>query len=148
MHEASGEILFYAGSKGLARQTEVNEAMRVLLADDEPSVRLALRLLLQQERDLIVAGEAGNWDDLLEQTAANCPDLVLLDWELPGGKNKMVLILALRSLRPGLKIIALDIHPQTRQAALSAGADDFICKRNPPEHLLEALNHCRAKKSG
>ena len=122
--------------------------MRVLLADGQPRVRLALRLLLEQERDLIVADEAGTTDDLLEQTAANRPDLVLLDWELPGLKNKAVLLLALQSLRPGINVIALDIYPQTRQAALSAGADEFICKRNPPEHLLEAINRCRAKKSG
>ena len=121
--------------------------MRVLLADNQPSVRLALRLLLEQEQDSVLADEAGNCDELLEQTAAGCPDLVLLDWQLSGLRNKAVLLLALRSLRPGISIIALDVHPQTRQVALSAGADEFVCKRNPPEHLLEAINRCRAKKS-
>jgi DNA-binding NarL/FixJ family response regulator len=58
--------------------------MRILLADDQPKVRFALRVLLERQPGLKVVGEAADADDLLAQMETACPDLVLLAWELPG----------------------------------------------------------------
>jgi len=58
--------------------------MRVFLADDQAKVCSALRLLLEQELGLRVVGEATEAKDLLAQVQRTQPDLVLLDWELPG----------------------------------------------------------------
>ena len=58
--------------------------MRVLLADDQAQVRSALRLLLTQEPGLSVVGEATEAQALLAQAEDIHPDMVLLDWELPG----------------------------------------------------------------
>jgi len=59
-------------------------ARHILIADDQPRVRHALRLLLEQEPGVNVVGEAAEAKTLLAQVAARCPDLVLLDWGLPG----------------------------------------------------------------
>jgi len=53
--------------------------MHVLLADDQSKVRSALRLLLEQEPELNVVGEATKADELLAQVGTVCPDIVLLD---------------------------------------------------------------------
>jgi DNA-binding NarL/FixJ family response regulator len=58
--------------------------MRVFLADDQAKVRAALRLLLEQEPGLSVVGEVTEAKDLLVQVQVTQPDVVLLDWELPG----------------------------------------------------------------
>lgn len=58
--------------------------MRVFLADDQAKVRAALRLLLEQEPGLSVVGEVTEAKDLLAQVQVTQPDVVLLDWELPG----------------------------------------------------------------
>lgn len=58
--------------------------MRILLADDQPRVRFALRVLLERRPGFEVAGEAVNAEGLLAQMETTCPDLVLLGWELPG----------------------------------------------------------------
>ena len=58
--------------------------MRIFLADDQAKARSALRLLLEQEPGLSVVGEATETEDLLAQVQRTQPDLVLLDWELPG----------------------------------------------------------------
>jgi len=58
--------------------------MRVLIADDQPEVRSSLQLLLEQLPNVTVVGEATGAGDLLAQVSVSCPDLVLLDWELPG----------------------------------------------------------------
>jgi DNA-binding NarL/FixJ family response regulator len=119
--------------------------MRVLLADDQTKVRSALRLLLEQEPGLSVVGEAVEAEDLLAQVEATQPDLVLLDWELPGLRTDDRLSV-LRALCPQLKVIALSGQPEARRAALSAGADAFVSKGEPPERLLAAVEDCRPRQ--
>jgi DNA-binding NarL/FixJ family response regulator len=116
--------------------------MHILLADDQPSVRFALRVLLEQQHALHIAGEALDAADLLTQVRATHPDLVLLGWELPGLKAKG-LITALRQAQPGLFIIALSGHFEARHAALAAGADAFVSKGDPPDKLLAAIAVCQ-----
>ena len=124
--------------------------MRILLADDQPKVRFALRVLLERQPGLkVVVDEAADAEDLLAQAEAACPDLVLLAWELPGleaigpsatpGKG---LLSALREACPGLSVIVLCVRREMRQAALDAGADAFVCKCDPPERLLTAITDC------
>ena len=112
--------------------------MRVLLADDEPKVRSALRLLLEQLPKMTVVGEAAESLALLAQMPAARPDLVLLDWELPGWPAKE-LLMALRNVAPDVSVMALSGHPEARHAALKAGANAFVSKGDPPEAVLEAL---------
>lgn len=115
--------------------------MRILLADDQRKVRFALRALLEQQTGLKVVGEAVDGEDLLAKVRAICPDLVLLDWELPG-LQPASLLSALRTASPGLLVIALSGSVTARRAALAAGADAFVSKSEQPERLLAAIEGC------
>jgi DNA-binding NarL/FixJ family response regulator len=115
--------------------------MRILLADDQPKVRFALRVLLKRQSGLQVVGEALDAQDLLEQAAQRCPDLVLLGWELPG-RSTSDLLFSLRSVCPSLSIIALSGRLEARQVALDGGADAFVSKSDPPDRLLAAIQEC------
>jgi DNA-binding NarL/FixJ family response regulator len=115
--------------------------MRILVADPQAQVRFALRVLLEQQPGLEVVGEAASAGDLLARAAHHCADLVLLDWNLAG--TTAGLLPALRRGCPGVGIIVLSGRPETREAALAAGADAFVSKGNPPEHLMAAIACCR-----
>jgi len=115
--------------------------MHILIADDQPKVRFALRVLLSRQPGCEVVGEAVNAEDLLAQSEAACPDLVLLGWELPG-LAAIDPLTALRQVCPDLVVIALSGWPEARRAALTAGADAFVSKSNPPEQLLAAIDDC------
>ncbi|MGB2909932.1 MAG: response regulator transcription factor [Anaerolineales bacterium] len=115
--------------------------MQILLADDQSKVRSALRLLLEQEPDLDVLGEAVDTQGLLDWVRAVHPDVVLLDWELPGMSHNGVMS-ELRAICPQLLVVALSGKPEARQAALNAGVDAFVSKGEPPERLLVTLNDC------
>ena len=115
--------------------------MQILLADDQPKVRFGLRVLLERQPGLKVVGEATNAEDLLAQTEADCPDLVLLAWELPGLAGGDLLS-ALRGVCPDSFVIVLSGRTEVRRAALDAGADAFVCKCDPPERLLSAIADC------
>jgi DNA-binding NarL/FixJ family response regulator len=113
--------------------------MRVLLADKNPEVRSALHLLLEEKTGVNVIGEVGNSYDLLWQLNPLRPDLLLLDWELPGTKSAELLNILHRQY-PELKVFALSCHPGRREDSLKAGACEFICKSEPPEKLMLALD--------
>jgi DNA-binding NarL/FixJ family response regulator len=113
--------------------------MRILIADDESNVRFALRVLLEQRSGLCVVGEAADAQGLLAQVQATRPDLVLLDWGLPGlGADE--LLAALREEGSGPAVIVLGVRTGIEKAALDAGADAFVSKVDQPEQLLAAIS--------
>ena len=115
--------------------------MRILLADPQAKVRFALRVLLERQPGFEVVGEAASVEDLLARTGAACPDVVLLDWNVAGPLANR-LIPALRHNCPGVGVIVLSGRPEACRAALAAGADAFVSKGNPPEHLMAAIHRC------
>lgn len=120
--------------------------MQILLADDQPKLRFGLRLLLEREPDYEIIGEAADAESLWSQLEALQPDLLLLDWELPGLSPANTL-LRLHMAFPRLKVVALSGRLGARQIALTAGADAFVSKGSPPESLLAALNAIYQKLS-
>jgi DNA-binding NarL/FixJ family response regulator len=112
--------------------------MRILLADDQPKVRLGLRLLLEQEQDMTVVAEAADSGSLLAQVEESQPDVVLLDWSLQDSAAAEELT-ALRQACPQAAVIVLSAQPGAEKAALAAGADAFVSKADPPEQLLAAI---------
>jgi DNA-binding NarL/FixJ family response regulator len=117
--------------------------LRVLIADDQVHVRSALRLLLRERLGVTVVAEADDVAQALEQVNTAEPDLVLLDWELPalGGAAALA---GLRTIRPGLAVIALSGRPEARRAALAAGVDAFVSKGESPDWLMTSVNNCCA----
>lgn len=112
--------------------------MRVLLADDQVQVRAALRFLLEQAMALEIVAECADATAVLEAVNRLKPDLILLDWELPGLPISQLLRL-LRFEYAGLRIIAMSSCPEAKRLALAAVVDAFISKSAPPEELLTAV---------
>jgi DNA-binding NarL/FixJ family response regulator len=121
--------------------------MRILLADNQPKVRFALRVLLVSMSDISVVGEVTDADELVSQIDSTNPDMVILDWQLPG-LSEIGSILALRKARPDLFVIALSGRPELGQAALDAGADNFVSKIDPPDRLLATVSRFQKQLSG
>lgn len=139
-------------------QRESPDIARVLVADDQVTVRWALRRLLDEVPTLALVREVIRASDLLDQAELAQPDLVLLDWELPGLaraaysgdcgtalRAKQYLMSRLHALASHPQIIALSGQPEARWAALCAGADVFISKGDAPEGLVAALNAVATK---
>jgi DNA-binding NarL/FixJ family response regulator len=116
--------------------------MHILLADKQAEVRSALRFLLDQELGMSVVGEVAEASRLLAQAAAVQPDVVLLDWELPG-LQAANLLPALRSRCGHTIVVVLSGRPEARRAALDAGVEAFVSKGDPPERLLAILSAVR-----
>jgi DNA-binding NarL/FixJ family response regulator len=137
MADASGEFLRYTGIRG-----EMH--MRILIADPQPKVRFALRVLLERQPGLELVGEAGDAEGLLAQIEGACPDALLLGWELSGIPVEH-LMPALREACPELVVIALSGRLEAQRAAVALGADAFVSKCSPPEQLLSAIASCECQ---
>jgi DNA-binding NarL/FixJ family response regulator len=133
-----------AGYDCMGKHTTV----RILVADDDARVCWAVQTLLQQEPEPIKVRECSDVGSLVDQLGDFKPDLVLLDWELPGR-----LIAASppewHAIEPIPRVIILSTRPESEQAAMGAGADAFVSKGDPPERLLEAIrDQLRVRGSG
>lgn len=123
---------------GRMMQRQMASVMRIVLADDQARVRSALSLLIDQENGFLVVGEAEDAQSMLVCAQRLHPDLVLMDWELPG-LDEAHKLNPLCAAAPGVKVIALSGQPDKRGAALKDGAIAFVAKTDPPDVLLAAL---------
>jgi DNA-binding NarL/FixJ family response regulator len=131
---------------GSARKLNVRpQGVKVLLADDDPHVRSAVRLLLEDEPGISMVPDCATADGLVEQVASSRPDVVLVDWDLPGLRSGGVLP-RLRAGAPSLRLVALSGRPEQRNEALRAGAVSFVSKVDAPESLLRVLRSLRGVK--
>ncbi len=111
---------------------------RILLADDNPGLRSALRLLLETRLEFELIVEARDMEHVLAQVEDSQPDCIILDWELPGRPTRER-VSVLRTLVPHLKVIAFSARPESKQAALAEGAQAFISKNEPPLLILDKI---------
>jgi len=111
---------------------------RILLADDNSDLRSALRLLLETRLDTELIVEARDMEHVLAQVEDSRPDCIILDWELPGRPFRER-VAVLRSLVPGLKVIAFSARPESKQSALKEGVEAFVCKAESPLVVLDRL---------
>jgi CheY-like chemotaxis protein len=114
--------------------------IRVLLVDDQDSVRCGLRMRLTLEDDVVVAGEAADGEAAVAEAERLRPDVVLMDVEMPGSGG----IAACRRITealPGTPVIMLSLYDDTptRQLAHLAGAQAFIAKHEIDRVLLAAI---------
>ena len=113
---------------------------RILVVDNDARIRSALQTLLRQEPEQLTIYETADLDGLGHQVREYQPDLVLLDWELPG-RPAAALLLAFHTLAYHPRVIVLSARPESEADALAAGADAFVSKSDPPERLLKSFRH-------
>ena len=112
--------------------------MRIILADHHELPRWALKLLIEEQPGLAVAGEALEAGEALRLVGEGKADLVLVDQDLPGS-DTLELISQLHSLQPGLLVVVMSSQSEYGAAMINAGADAFVSKMDQPEALLATL---------
>jgi DNA-binding NarL/FixJ family response regulator len=113
---------------------------RVFLVDDHPIVRQGLTLLINQEPDMIVCGEAEEAHSVPDALATLHPDILILDISL-NGPDGLDLLKLIRTTDNDLPILVLSMHDESLYAerALRAGANGYIMKQEATEKVLDAV---------
>lgn len=123
--------------------------MRIMIAESNPEVRAALRLLLEEQAATwIVASEAANAIELVNKVRSANARIIIIDWDLPGMRVSPVnagaqradkIFVAIKAISPKSKILVLSTDPEAREEATRIGADAFLCKSDPPQRLMDAI---------
>ncbi|MCB1859474.1 MAG: response regulator [Gammaproteobacteria bacterium] len=114
--------------------------IRVLLVDDHELVRTGFRLILADNPEIQVVGEAGSGEDALSQVRVHNPNLVLMDVNMPGIGG----IEATRKIKqkfPDTQVIAVTVHADAPfpEQLHEAGALGYVTKGCPANELFEAI---------
>lgn len=124
-----------------APQTSVG----VLVVDDDPLVRGALTLMMGGRDDVTVVGEAADGRACLDAAARVRPDVVLMDLRMPVlGGLEATRELHRRPDPPHVIVLTTFDADEDVLGSIAAGADGFLLKDTPPEHILEAVKRVAA----
>jgi DNA-binding NarL/FixJ family response regulator len=116
--------------------------MRILLAESDARVQGALDMLLKCEPGFIVVGKSRDTEGLLSKIRELEPDLILLDWDLPGLPHRS--LQDILGDRDSPRVVIMGKRPELEAQAIAAGADAYLNKTDPPDHLLEFLGRMTA----
>jgi len=112
----------------------------VLIVDDHPVVRRGLRVLLEVQDGIEVAGEAGDGDTALALAASRAPDVILLDLKLPGRDGIAVLTeLTDRDSAARVLVLTSATEPASASLAMRSGAAGVLYKDVDPDALVRAI---------
>jgi DNA-binding NarL/FixJ family response regulator len=122
-----------SGAKGRGKQ-------KVLIVDDHSVLREGLAMVINQEPDLLVCGEAADAPEAVQAVTALQPDVVIVDLSLTTG-NGLEFIKDIKAQYPDLAMLVLSLHDEALYAerVLRAGARGYIMKRASTAELLVAL---------
>ncbi len=113
-------------------------AITLFLAEAEKHVRDALMLMLQHRPELRVTGVVTSVEALLAGACRQPPDVILLDWNLPGLHPERLLT-ALGSCLPETAIVAMSVRPEDGLAAQDPRVHGFLSQQLPAEEFMAAL---------
>lgn len=113
---------------------------RLMLVDDHAVVRTGLRMLLEEEADLEITGEAETATEAINLISRLKPDVVLMDIGLPD-LSGIEATRNIKKIAPETAIVALTIHEDEEYffKMLEAGASGYVPKRAAPEELITAI---------
>lgn len=115
--------------------------LRVVLADDHQIMRKGLRLLVNEQADMEVVGEADNGREAIAVAQRLRPDVVVMDVSMPE-LNGLKATEQLKELCPETKILTLTRHSDDGylQQLLQAGSSGYVLKQSNPDELVRAIH--------
>jgi DNA-binding NarL/FixJ family response regulator len=118
-----------------------NRKARILIIDDHPIFREALKGVIEGSRRYKVVGEAGSSHHGLELAKGLKPDLLLLDISLPD-QSGLDIIRDIIRISSKTRILMLSMHSKTEYIirAFRAGARGYVVKESPPKKILEGID--------
>ncbi len=121
-------------------QTAPSTKKSVLVVDDHPLLRQGLAMLINQQQDMQVCGEAEEAHMAMQSIAQKRPDIMILDISLKG-PDGLELLKSIRASDPDLPVLVLSMHDEAIYAerALRAKANGYIMKQEATEKVLVAL---------
>jgi DNA-binding NarL/FixJ family response regulator len=126
----------------------LSERLRVVIVDDHALFRRGLQLVLNQEPDIEVVGEAADGQEAIQKAQELMPDVVLMDVRMPR-RSGIEATVELKNLLPHVKILMLTISDDEADLfdAIKAGASGYLLKEISIEEVAESVRSVAAGQS-
>jgi DNA-binding NarL/FixJ family response regulator len=121
--------------------------VRVLIADDDPVMRMLVAAIVSRDPELTLAGEAEDAETAVAQAERLAPDVALLDLEMPGGGGPAA-ARGIRERAPAVAVLALSAHEDdaAREEMTAAGAVGYVVKGAAPDAVARAIREAALKQ--
>lgn len=118
----------------------MEQQIRILLADDHPLVRAGIQNTLQEERDLMIVGEATNIHEIYNLCQKHQPDILLLDLHMPGDSPTQV-VTYLKDNYVDLRVLVLTAYDDESyiRAMTMLGVQGYLLKDEAPDAIVHAI---------
>ena len=125
-----------------------NERLRVMVVDDHALFRRGLEMVLGDEPDIELVGEASDGEEAVQKAAEVMPDIVLMDVRMPK-RSGIEATAEIKELMPHVKILMLTISDEETDLydAIKAGASGYLLKEIPIEEVADAIRGVWAGQS-
>jgi DNA-binding NarL/FixJ family response regulator len=125
-----------------------NDKLKVLIVDDHALFRRGLQMVLRQEADIDVIGEAADGNEAVEMAQESMPDVILMDVRMPH-RSGIEATHQIKDLLPHVKILMLTISDEEADLyeAIKAGASGYLLKEIPIDEVSEAIRSVSAGQS-
>ena len=133
---------------GKAQSAEEIESLKVLIVDDHALFRRGLQMVLEQEADIEVVGEAADGQEAVVRAQELMPDVVLMDVRMPK-RSGIEATEEIRELLPHIKVLMLTISDEESDLydAIKAGASGYLLKEISIEEVAGAIRSVWAGQS-
>jgi two-component system response regulator NreC len=118
-------------------------SLQIVLADDHVVVRSGFRMIIEQQIDMAVIGEASNPDETLILVRRVRPDILITDISMGTEKNGLLLVEQIHEEFPSIGIVVLSMHSEQEylRQALHRGAYSYVLKSATDEELIKAIRY-------
>ena len=125
---------------GVTSETKSDQALRVLIVDDHALFRRGLQMVLKQEDDIDVVGEAGDGSEAVSKAQELMPDVILMDVRMPR-RSGIEATQQIKDLMPHVKILMLTISDEEADLydAIKAGASGYLLKEISIDEVADAI---------
>ncbi|MGH2672485.1 MAG: response regulator [Actinomycetota bacterium] len=132
----------------MSEKAEETERLRVLVCDDHALFRRGLQMVLEQEDDLELVGEASDGVEVVTKAQELMPDVILMDVRMPK-RSGIEAATEIKETLPHVKILMLTISDEEADLyeAIKAGASGYLLKEIPIEEVADAIRSVWAGQS-
>jgi len=122
--------------------SDQNETQKIsiVLADDHPLIRQALRMWIEKQKDMEIVAEAADGKEVVEITAKLNPDVLIMDISMPK-MNGLEATKEIKEVSPNTEVLILTVHTDDEHiiSTVRAGASGYLTKKTSGEEVIHAI---------
>jgi DNA-binding NarL/FixJ family response regulator len=122
--------------------SDQNETQKIsiVLADDHPLIRQALRMWIEKQKDMEIVAEAADGKEVVEITAKLNPDVLIMDISMPK-MNGLEATKKIKEVSPNTEVLILTVHTDDEHiiSTVRAGASGYLTKKTSGEEVIHAI---------